>query len=63
MDLVEDKVEMQYVGILRSQTKKGLKVTNHEDQSILAEEGAYKKRIFLTAQINYQRENAFVMKI
>merc|ERR1712020_405152 len=55
LDLIEDMVEMRYVGILRSQTKEGLNVTNHDDQSILVEEGAYKKRIFLTAQINYQR--------
>ena len=29
LDLVEDMVEMRYVGILRSQTKEGLKVINH----------------------------------
>ena len=63
LDLVEDMVGMRYVGMLRSQTKEGFNVINYDNQSVFVEEGDYNKKIFLTAQINYQKESAFVVNI
>ena len=52
--------EERYVGKLHNQTKE--KIHNiDEDQIILSEKEAYKKKILLAAQANYYKEGTLAM--
>ena len=51
---------MRYIGMLGSQTEEGVNVINHDDQLVFVEEGAYSKKLFVTAQVSYHKESVFV---
>ena len=63
LELVRDMAGMRYIGMLGSQTEEGVNVVNDDDQLVFVKEGAYSKKIFLTAQVNYQKESLFVVNI
>ena len=52
--------EERYVGKLHSQTKGKFHITD-EDQIILSEKEAYKKKILLAAQANYYKEGTLAI--
>ena len=63
LELVKDITGMRYIGMLHSQTKEGINIVNDDNQIVFVEEGAYNKKIFFTAQVNYHEESAFVVNI
>ena len=60
LENVEDMARMQYIGMLSSQTEEGDNLINYDDQLVFVERGVYKKKLFVTAQINYHKESVFV---
>ena len=62
-ELVRDVVEMRYSGLLDSQTKKGINFVNKDNRLVFVKSGAYSKKIFCTAQVNYHKESAYVANI
>ena len=63
LELVKDMTGMRYIGMLDRQTKEGVNIVNDDNQLVFVEEGAYSKKIFFTAQVNYHEESVFVVNI
>ena len=63
LELVKDMAEMRYIGMLDSQTEEGVNIVNDDNQLVFVEFGAYSKKIFFTAQVNYHEESVFVVNI
>ena len=63
LELVRDMAEMRYLGRFDSKTEEGIFITDDDNKVVFIEFGAYCRKVFFTAQVNYHEENVFVVNI
>ena len=63
LELINDMTGMRYIGMLHSQTEEGVNIVNDDNQLVFVEEGAYSKKIFFMAKVNFHEESVFVVNI